>query len=166
MKTKNIKDKEAVVKLAEMVKGMKTAMLLTRLGVVPVYANPMTTKRVSDDGTLWFLSSLNSDHNLNIQSDNRVQLLYSNPDDNQYLSIYGKAFIRDHQNILKDLYTKEDDVWFEGVSDVNLTAIEVTPQEAYYWDKKKNKFISMLEGILPRNEDNDGITKGKMEINE
>lgn len=165
MKTKNITDKEAIEKLTEMVKKMKTGMLLTHLGIAPIYANPMTTKKIGEDGSIWFLSSLKSDHNINIQTDNRVQILYSNAEDNQYLSVYGEAFIRDHHNTLKELYTKEDDAWFKGISDVNLTAIEVLPVEAYYWDKKQNKLISMLEGILPQNEDNDGVTKGKMNIN-
>ena len=40
---------------------------------------------------------------------------------------------------------KTDDAWFDGVDDPNLTAIEVVPLDAHYWDAKNNRLISMAK---------------------
>lgn len=166
MKTDNLFDKEALEKLQSMAEGIKVAMLLTKLTKLPVHVNPMTTKKVDENGIIWFLSPLNSEHNINIQADHRVQLLYSDTDRQQYLSVYGKASVESHHNILKELYTKEDDKWFDGFDDSNLTAIKVIPSEVYYWDKSKNKFISILEGTVEAvtGESKDHFKKGKIEV--
>tara|TARA_R110000850_G_scaffold268138_1_gene399462 strand:+ start:56533 stop:57036 length:504 start_codon:yes stop_codon:yes gene_type:complete len=166
MKTDNLFDKEAIEKIKSLAKETKVAMLLTNLTKLPIHVNPMTTKKVDDDGAIWFLSPLNSDHNINIQANNKVQLLYSDTDKKQYLSVYGEASIKSHHNILEELYTKEDNKWFDGFDDSNLTAIKVTPIEAYYWDNSRNKFISMLEGTVEAvtGENNEHYKKGTIEV--
>lgn len=166
MKTDNLFDKKAIEKLKSMAEGIKVAMLLSKLTSLPINVNPMNTKKVEEDGVIWFLSPLNSEHNVNIQADKRVQLLYSDTDRKQYLSVYGEAFVESHHNILKELYTKEDNKWFDGFDDANLTAIKVVPKEAYYWDKSGNKFISMLEGTVEAvtGEEKDHFKKGKIEV--
>ncbi len=167
MKTDNLFNKEALEKLQSMAEGIKVAMLLTNLKTTPINVNPMTTKKVDDDGAIWFLSPLNSDHNINIQTDNKVQLLYSDSDREQYLSVYGEASVASHHNILEELFTKEDNKWFDGFDDPNLTAIKIVPSEVYYWDKSQNKFISMLEGTVEAvtGESKNHFKKGKIDVN-
>ncbi|WP_335965782.1 pyridoxamine 5'-phosphate oxidase family protein [Galbibacter sp. PAP.153] len=148
MKTENLSHTEAIKKIKEIIEGTKTAILLTDLDTLPLGANPMETKKIEDDGSIWFLSSLNSDHYSNILADKRVQLLYSNPEDKQFLSMYGKAFIYTDKELLEELYTKKDDRWFDGVDDIELIAIKVIPLSTYYWDKKQNKFIELIKDFV------------------
>jgi general stress protein 26 len=166
MKTDNLIQKEALVKLKSMAEAIKITMMLTNLKKQPISVNPMSTKRVDEDGAIWFLSPLKSEHNVNIQSDNKVQLIYSDPQNKQYLSVFGDAWIESRYPIKKELYTKEDDIWFDGVDDVNLTAIKVNPQQAFYWDKSSNKFINMFEETVEAltGEAKDHFKKGKLEV--
>ncbi|GGD93809.1 hypothetical protein GCM10011312_16960 [Planktosalinus lacus] len=82
------------------------------------------------------------------------------------MSVYGDAMIESRYPIKKELYSEEDDRWFNGLDDVNLTAIKVIPQKAFYWDKTKNKFINMLEETLGTvtGETKDNFKKGKIEV--
>lgn len=145
MSVDNLKSGEALKKMTEMVEDIDFAMLLTDLKSQPIHAVPMSTKKVDDQGNIWFLSGLNSEHNTNIVKSPEVQLLYSDISDMEFISIYGRASIVADQAILKDLYGKSDDAWFNGVDDPNLTAIKIVPEEAYYWDNKHNKYISLFK---------------------
>lgn len=145
MSTKNMKKEEAQAKLKKLVEDIKFAMMISGLDKKPLNAIPMTTKKVDDQGNIWFLSAKNSDHNQNIAAQNKVQLLYSDPSEMEFISIFGTAEIVLDKNSLKDLYDKSSDVWFSGLDDPNLSAIKFDPQEAYYWDSKSNKYITLFK---------------------
>lgn len=145
MSINNLNDNEALEKMAEMVNNIKFAMFLSALDEVPISAVPMTTKKVDEKGDIWFISSEKSEHNTNIHADSKVQLLYSDPSDMEFISIYGKAEITKDREVLEELYEKIDDNWFQGINDPNLSAIKVSPKEAYYWDRKENKYISLFK---------------------
>ncbi len=166
MSTKNLKSREALDKMKKLVNDIDFAMLLTDLNTQPISAVPMSTKKVDEQGNIWFLSGLNSDHNANIVKSTEVQLLYSDISDMEFISIYGRATIIADPDILNDLYEKSDDAWFTGKDDPNLTAIKVTPEEAYYWDTKQNKYISLFKmGIATlTGEKADVGEKGKLNL--
>lgn len=166
MSTENLRNKEAKEKMTKLVDDIKFAMLLTDLDSKPISAIPMTTKKVDDSGNIWFLSGLNSDHNSNIVKSSKVQLLYSAPSDKEFISIYGEGSIVTDKNVLEDLYSKKDDTWFTGLDDPNLTAIKVIPEEAYYWDTKENKYISLFKiGISAITGDQQDVgEKGKLDF--
>lgn len=145
MSTENLTSKEALEKMTGLVNDIKFAMLLTALDTQPISSVPMTTKKVDAQGDIWFLSGLNSDHNANIVKSPKVQLLYSDPGDMEFISIYGEATIVTNKDVLEELYTKKDDAWFTGVDDPNLTALKIVPQEAYFWDTKDNKYVSLFK---------------------
>jgi len=77
----------------------------------------MSTKRVDEDGAIWFLSGRDSTHNDNILEDSKVELLDSHPGSMRFLIVYGKATIHEDRKVLKELYGKTDDAWFEGLED-------------------------------------------------
>lgn len=145
MSTQNLTKLDARNKIAKMADRIDVAMLLTDLTTHPISTAPMSTKKVDHDGNIWFLSEKNSEHNDNIIKDSRVQLIYSDPSEMNFMSIYGRAEITSDPNAIEELYSKIDDAWFGGKSDPNITVLKVSPQEAYYWDTKQNKYISLLK---------------------
>lgn len=164
MSTKNLINKDAKEKIKELAEKIDFTMMITGLGTKPLNVIPMSTKKVDDNGNIWFLSNSDSDHNANIKLDSSIQLIYSQPKSMEYLSVYGQGSITKDYSILEDLYQKSDDTWFEGLDDPNLTAIQFTPEEAYYWDTKNNKFVSLLKmgvGTITGNEP-DLMESGKL----
>jgi len=166
MSTKNLYSKEAKEKLTDIVENVKVAMFATNLNNQPLSVIPMHTKKVDDAGNIWFISLKNSDHNLNIQKDEAVQLMYSDPNSMKFISIYGKAQIINDTATIKDLYSRLDNAWFDGPEDPKATAIKVVPEKAAYWSNDHNKLVTLFKlGVAAVTGDNKDIgTSGKMKI--
>lgn len=145
MSKKDLQYDDAIEKIKSLAESIDFAMLCTDLTSKPFHAIPMSTKRVDEDGAIWFLSGADSTHNANLTRDAKVELLYSDPGSMSFLSIFGEASIHRDKELLKSLYTSTDEAWFDGVDDPNLTAIRVMPIKAHYWDPKSNKLVSMLK---------------------
>lgn len=166
MSTENLNKEESWKRLREMVDDIKVAMMVTGLEKRPINAVPMRTKKIDDKGNIWFISMGQSDHNKNIQINKDVHLLYSAPDDNEFVTLYGQAEIVKDRSVLEDLYSSTSDNWFDGVDDPNLTAIKLKPAEAYYWDSKTNKYLTLFKmgvGALT-GEKKDIGEKGKLNL--
>ena len=166
MSTENLNNEEAREKLKGLVDDIGVAMMVTGLGKIPLNAVPMSTKKVDDNGDIWFLSLRNSEHNMNITEDKQVQLLYSDPSDMEFVSVYGQGEIVTNREILEDLYDEMSDAWFDGPDDPNLTAIRFHPREAYYWNNKSNKYVTLYKlGIAALTGKNKDIGEsGKLEL--
>lgn len=145
MSTENLNSAEAREKLKDLVEDIRVAMMVTGLGKIPLNAIPMSTREIDDHGDIWFLSLRNSEHNNNIAESNQVQLLYSDPSEMEFVSVYGTAEIVTNKEILHDLYNEMADAWFEGPENPNLTAIKFHPVEAYYWNNKTNKYVTLYK---------------------
>ena len=166
MSTENLSHKEAREKLKDLVEDIRVAMMVTGLGKIPLSAVPMTTKEIDEEGNIWFLSLRNSEHNLNIAENSQIQLLYSDPSDMEFVSVFGTGEIVTSRDTLEELYDEMSDNWFDGVKDPNLTAIKFHPQEAYYWNNKSNKYVTLYKlGIAALTGKNKDIgDKGKLEL--
>lgn len=166
MSTENLSREEAKKKYKKLSEDIKVAMMVTDLDKRPLSAIPMTTKKVDESGNTWFLSLRDSEHNQNILRKNQVQLLYSEPSDMEFLSVFGTAEITSDKTILEELYDKTTDTWFDGTDDPKITAIRFSPTEAYYWDKKSNTYITLYKmGIAAATgKDKDIGKKGRLEL--
>jgi general stress protein 26 len=165
--TKNLSNTEAIEKIQDIARDADICLFATNLSQLPIAARPMSTQKVDDDGNLWFLSSKSSAHNQEIGMDSRVQLFYSHKGSSEYLSVYGEATILVDREIAKELWNPMVKAWFpEGVDDPELTIIKVVPSDAYYWDTKNNKTVSLLKiiaGAVTGKTMDDGI-KGKISV--
>ena len=155
MSKKDIYSDKAIEKLKELAESIDFAMLATDLKNQPIHMVPMSTKKVDEQGNIWFLSGKDSEHNQHILKDPKIHLIYANPKGFEFLNVYGVATIVTDKAILEDLYGSGDDMWFEGVDDPNLTAIKIDTEEAFYWDNKNSKIGSLLKmgvGAITGNE--------------
>ena len=145
METENLISKEAIEKMTKLVQDIKVAFLLTALKKQPINAIPMITKKVDEQGNIWFLSRLDSEHNSNIAKDPQVQLLYSHPSNMEYLSVSGSASIVTDKKIIENFHSAEDDTWFKDADESNYSAIKIVPNEAYFWDSSGNTLNKLFK---------------------
>ncbi|HTE25613.1 pyridoxamine 5'-phosphate oxidase family protein [Flavitalea sp.] len=154
-------------KIQDIARDADICLFATNLTRLPISARPMSTQKVDDQGNLWFLSSKSSVHNEDIGKDGRVQLFYTHKGSSEYLSVYGEATILVDREIAKELWSPIVKAWFpEGVDDPELTIIKVVPSDAYYWDTKNNKTVSLLKiiaGAVTGKTMDDGV-KGKISV--
>nr|WP_322623559.1 pyridoxamine 5'-phosphate oxidase family protein [uncultured Flavobacterium sp.] len=165
---KDLFSTEAVAKIKEMAEDIKTCMFCTDLSSRPVPVRPMSVLEVDDHGNLWFLSSRNSNKNLEIKQDEDVQLIFADNADFEYLSVYGKAVIYTDRNHIDEVWTSIAKTWFEeGKDDPNATVIKVATTDAYYWDTKSGKMITMLKyalGALVGSSVDDNSLEGRLKV--
>lgn len=143
---KNLSQQEAIKKIREMAEDINMCMFCTKVQDMPFQTRPMGTQKVDDDGNLWFFSADSSDKNQEIKNDDEVQLIYAKGSDAHFLSVHGKATVSRDRAKIEELWNKFAQAWFKGgKDDPNLTVICVKPDEAYYWDTKHGKMISLLK---------------------
>ena len=108
------------------------AMLVTRNGN-QLRSRPMAIADVEDDGSVWFLTSVDSGKLAEITEhpDANVAL----QDGQRFLSISGKTMCTRDRSRRKELWSPAYSVWFpEGVEDPSLTVLAIQPTMAEYWD--------------------------------
>lgn len=144
--TKNLSFTEGIQKIKDLAEAANTCHFISNLTELPLNSRPMATQKVDDEGNIWFFSKNDSNKNMDISKDDRVQLLYANNSNYEYLSIYGNATIITDRNKIKELWTPIAKTWFhEGKDDPTITLIKVEPHDAHYWDTKSNKMVSLLK---------------------
>ena len=165
---KNLTATDAVEKIREIAKDANICMFVTDLSSLPLSGRPMATQEVDEQGNIWFMSDRNSDKNRHIEDDEQVQLFYSHTTNYEYLSIFGRAEIVTDRSKIEKLWTPMAKTWFkEGKDDPNISLIKVIPEDAYYWDTKNNKMVSLIKfamgaiGITPKD---DGGIEGKLKV--
>lgn len=125
MSKENLYNEEAIKKIKDIAKDVDYAMMATQLSKQPLSVIPMSTKKVDDQGNIWFISGADSEHNANIKKNSATQLLYSSGSDMKFLSIYGRSEIITKNEIIKELYGKTDDTWLNGPEDPNTQPLNL-----------------------------------------
>lgn len=158
---KDLSGSEGLQKMKELVKEIDFCMFCTNLDEQPFSTRPMSTRDVDDQGNIWFFSKADSNKNLEIKQDDKVQLLYAKPGNSEFISIYGEADIIKDRKKAEELWSAWAKTWFnEGADDPELTIIRVRPEEVRYWDTKHNKMVSLLKivaGAITGKESDDGV---------
>ena len=158
---KDLSGNEGLQKMKELVKEIDFCMFCTNLDEQPFSTRPMSTRDVDDQGNIWFFSKADSNKNLEIKQDDKVQLLYAKPGNSEFISVYGEADIIKDRKKAEELWSAWAKTWFnEGVDDPELTIIRVRPEEVRYWDTKHNKMVSLLKivaGAISGKESDDGV---------
>ena len=143
---KNLSSSPAVDKLRELADDAGICFFTTNLSSLPLNARPMSTADIDDEGNIWFFSRNDSDKNEDIEKDNRVQLFYCNKGSVEYLSVFGEAEILTDAAKINELWSPIMKDWFtEGKNDPSITLIKVNTKDAYYWDTKSNKLVSLIK---------------------
>jgi len=147
---KNLVADEAVSKLQDLVKSSSTCMFATHLGEAPFHVVPMRVQEADYDGDLWFFSAADSKHNAQIDVDPRVQLIFANSSDMEFMTVFGTASISTDKAQIDRLWDTMVGAWFEGgKDDPNVSLIRVQPTLAHYWDTEDGKLVTMAK-ILTR----------------
>ncbi len=141
----NLGKEDAVAKIKELVDDTRICMFTTRLDHLPLQSRPMSTLEVDAEGNLWFFSDDVSNKNLEIEHDSRVQLFYSNPSKTEFMTIFGHAMVSKDRKRIDELWHPMAKAWFTDKDDPALALIMVMPSDAYYWDTKHNKLVSLIK---------------------
>jgi len=151
--------KDAVAKMRELINHNAVCMFTSNVDEVPLQTRPMTTQEIDDQGNFWFLSAKDSHKNHEVEGDSRVQLLFANTSESEYLTVYGHATIIEDRKKIEEMWSPTAKAWFvEGKDDPNLSLIKVSPEHAYYWEPKQSKMVTLFKMAAA------ALTGNRMEI--
>jgi len=135
-------------KLWHLIKDTRFAMFTTRHGNGHLHSRPMTTQNqaIDEDECLWFFMSRSGGPVADLRTEDEVNLSYSDPDKDRYVSVSGRARVVHNPAKLQKLWGKLNEAWFPGgVDDPDLALVEVQISHAHYWDVKENKLVQLYE---------------------
>jgi general stress protein 26 len=134
-------------KLWELIKDIKFAMFTAHHGNGHLHSRPMTTlNRDEQGGVLWFFMSRSGEPALDVESVPEVNVSYSDPGRDAYVSVSGTARIVNDPARKNVLWSPLCQAWFPGgVGDPDLALIAVTINHAEYWDVRTNKATKIFE---------------------
>ena len=162
----NLSKDAAVDKIRELAKSARTCLFGTMHGGFPLNVRPMAVGSVDAAGNFWFLSGRSTEKNTHIRKDPRVQLLFANAGDSEYMSLQGTASISDDRALKEKYWSTLAKAWFPGgVDDPELTVIKFEPTDGHYWDTEHGKAVALAKILVssltgkPLNEGVEGRVK-------
>lgn len=135
-------------RLWELIKHIRFGMLTHRHPEGGLHAHPLTTlnKGLGEKGILYFFVSRKTELGQRLQKDGNVNVSYSDPHKDAYVSISGQARISENLADKERLFNAMAKAWFPGgFTDPDLELVEVAIQHAEYWDVKESKVTQLVK---------------------
>lgn len=135
-------------RLVEAIKDINFTMMSTVDVDGSIYSRPMATQLLDEksfDGKIWFFTKRDSLKVHNIELDQHVNLAYSKPNDQKYVSVSGKAILSEDKELMKKLWNPMYKAWFpEGLNDPQILLIGVQVESAELWDSPPSKVVQLV----------------------
>ncbi len=135
-------------KLWDLIKDIRFAMFTARHGDGQLHSRPMTTQNGSSErgGVLWFFMSRSGQPVADLEEHPEVNVTYSDPGKDSYVSISGAARVVEDFERKKAMWNTAAQAWFPGgPTDPDLALVAVLVAEAEYWDVKSNQAVQIFK---------------------
>lgn len=139
----------AVRHLHELVRGIQFAMLTTTSETgLGLRSRPMTLQKADGaDGDFWFFVGKSSAPARDVVLNPQVNLAFSDPAKNTYVSVSGEAELILDRAKARELWSPAFQAWFpKGIDDPELMLLRVRVHTADYWDAPAGK-LTQLAGL-------------------
>lgn len=135
---------DELTKIAELIGDIKFAMLTTTEPDGSLRGRPLTTLKMDAEARLWFFTSMASPKMAEIRQHSQVNVTYSRPDKQDYVSISGVAEVVRDREKMQALWTPWIKPWFpQGIDDPDLILLQVRIEQAEYWDAPGSAIMRM-----------------------
>ena len=137
---------EGAKKLYDLIKDVKVAMMTTSELDGSLHSRPMWSHTIDEAGDLWFFSRATTGKITELRKDAQVNLAFSDPSSQNYVSVAGRAEVIRDQEKVKELWSEGLRTWFpKGPDDPDIALIRVHPSAGEYWDSP-SATVMMLYG--------------------
>lgn len=132
-------------RLNDLIKDIRIAMLTTRDEHGGLRSRPMATQKERFDGDLWFFTSEHTGKSGEIQNDQCVNLSYSEPSAQKYVSVSGRAQIVKDREKMEAMWNPFYRAWFpQGLDDPELALLRVSVERAELWDAPPSMVVHVI----------------------
>jgi general stress protein 26 len=117
----------------ELLHEFDTATLITRARATgELHGRPMAIADVDEDGTLWFITGVDSTKVLETRDDSRA--LVSLQSSRQFVTMNGHLELVADRDKVNEIWKEPYRVWFDGQNDPEIVLLRFTPFDGEYWD--------------------------------
>jgi general stress protein 26 len=133
----------------ELLSAFDIATLVTRARATgELHGRPMAVADVEQDGTLWFITNVDSTKVLEIRDDSRA--LVSLQSSQQFVSMNGHVELVADRAKVDQIWKEAYRAWFDGQSDPELVLLRFRPLDAEYWDNGAHSVKHAFDGAAAR----------------
>ena len=141
----SVDETERMPSLRELIRGIEFAMLTTLDRDGRLHSRPMAVLDAEQDGELWFFVSAGSVRAGDIREHEAVNLTYTSPDRQLYVSVCGTAAIVVDRALARRLWKPVCQPWFPlGAEDSDLALLRVDVSKAEYWEAPNARVVQLL----------------------
>lgn len=120
-------------KVWEMMEDISICMLTT-INAGEIRSRPMGAFVRPEENSVYFLTDTRQHKDEEIERIPNVCLAFANTDDNQYVSVTGRAVVSNDRAKIRELWSTPAKAWWDSPDDPNIRMLKVTPVDAEYWD--------------------------------
>lgn len=135
--------------VVEIMRGERFVMLSTVTTDGKIASHPMTPQQITDDATVWFVISRESDQAEAIRRTPQVNLAFA--ETGSWLSVAGTAVLVDDPVKAEELWNDELGAYFEqGPTDPSLGILRVEGESAQFWGVRGGPLVAGAKMIAAR----------------
>jgi len=132
--------------IAAKIKDVRFGMFTTLDRDNVLTSRPLTTQQIDNEGNMWFFTSDEAAFTQDLAQHPQVNVSFSNPDEQLYLSVTGQAYLLKDRAKARELWSPLVRAWFPGgLDDPHLAMIRVRIQSAEYWDASASKMKQLVQ---------------------
>ncbi len=132
--------------IAAKIKDVRFGMFTTLDRSNVLTSRPLTAQQIDNEGNMWFFTSDEAAFTQDLAQHPQVNVSFSNPDEQVYLSVTGQAYLLKDRGKARELWTPLVKTWFPGgLDDPHLSLIRMRIQSAEYWDAKASKMKQLVQ---------------------
>jgi general stress protein 26 len=121
--------------IGEIIQDLKVGMVTTLNEEGGLCSRPMWVQEADSTGTLWFFTSRNSELMREIRENPHVNVTFSSPEKNKYLSTSGLGYEVYDQSKMQELWDPSLKAWYkEGLETPGIVLLKIEMRDTEYWD--------------------------------
>lgn len=132
-------------KIWDLIKRIKVGMLCTQVAG-DLESKPMYLVQDDYDGKIWFYTDLRSEKVFDLLKTNTVNLAFSEPNEQVYVSLTGDAHIIQDRQLIDKFWSPRIAAWFpEGKDSKYIGLIQIDVTRGEHWDSTSSKLMQFYE---------------------
>ena len=129
-------------KLYDLIDDIRICMMSTTDEEGHIVSRPMYALKPDEAGDLWFFTRLASPKVREFGADGQVNLAFSHPGKQHYVSVSGCAEVVRDKRKIDEKWAEPMRTWFpDGKDDPQLALVRVHPQSGEYWDSPSSAVV-------------------------
>ncbi|MEH1872010.1 pyridoxamine 5'-phosphate oxidase family protein [Nostoc sp.] len=127
---------QEIRKLHELIKNIDYGMFTTVDDDGSLHSYPMSKSgEINSEATLWFFTYAASHKVTEIEHYKQVNISFSSPEQQRYVSISGTAQLVKDRTKMQELWKPELQTWFrKGLEEPDIALLQVNISQVNYWD--------------------------------